>query len=102
MGTYLPRMEYLRYQTHFSERSRSDRIHWSKSGTVGIPSVGDTSPFTVIFIYVRAAGCSVRECSSSVPPTVKVEEVGGFSIVSSTSDLKHTACGLLQHGAPTS
>jgi hypothetical protein len=31
-----------------------------------------------------------------------VEEVGGFSIVSSSSDLKHTACGLLQHGAPTS
>ena len=42
--------------------------------------------------------------NSSGPPQtkVKVEEVGGFSIVSSSSDLKHTACGLLQHGAPTS
>ena len=39
---------YLLYQTHFSERSRSARTHWSKSDTVGIPSVGDTSPFTVI------------------------------------------------------
>ena len=38
-----------RYQTHFSERSRSARNHWSKSDTVGIPSVGDTPPFTVIF-----------------------------------------------------
>ena len=44
--------------------------------------------------------------SSSGPPQTKVkvevEEIGGFSIVSSASDLKHTACGLLQQGAPTS
>ena len=42
--------------------------------------------------------------NSSGPPQtkVKVEEVGGFSIVSAASDLSHTACGLLQHGAPTS
>jgi hypothetical protein len=40
--------------------------------------------------------------ATSVPPHVKVEEIGGFSIVSSASDLKHTACGLLQHGPPTS
>ena len=44
--------------------------------------------------------------SSSGPPQTKVkvevEEIGGFSIVSSASDLKHTACGLVQHGAPTS
>ena len=33
---------------------------------------------------------------------VEVEEIGGFSIMSSASDLKHTACGLVQHGAPTS
>ena len=43
---------------------------------------------------------------SSGPPQTKikveVEEIGGFSIMSSESDLKHTACGLLQHGAPTS
>ena len=33
---------------------------------------------------------------------VEVEEIGGFSIMSSASNLKHTACGLVQHGAPTS
>ena len=41
-------MEYLRYQTQDSGSSRSARIHWSKSDTVGIPSVGDTYPFTVV------------------------------------------------------
>ena len=41
--------------------------------------------------------------SSGPPQTkIKVEEVGGFSIVSSASDLKHTDCGLLQHGPPPS
>ena len=34
--------------TQISERSRSVRIHWSKSDTVGIPSVGDTSTITVV------------------------------------------------------
>ena len=33
---------------------------------------------------------------------IKVEEIGGFSIVSSAYDLKHTACGLLSQGPPTS
>ena len=42
-------MEYLRYQTQIYECLRSVRIHWSKSDTVGIPSVGDTSPFTVVY-----------------------------------------------------
>jgi hypothetical protein len=41
--------------------------------------------------------------SSGPPQTkVKVEEVGGFSIVSAASDLSHTACGLVQQGPPTS
>ena len=31
-----------------SGSSRGARIHWSKSDTVGIPSVGDTFPFTVV------------------------------------------------------
>ena len=57
-GYYLPRIEYLRYQTHFSARSRSERIHWSKSDTVGIPPVGDTSPFTVI------SSTTLRTCRS--------------------------------------
>ena len=33
---------------------------------------------------------------------VEVEEVGGFSIMSSASDLSHTACGLVTRGPPTS
>ena len=33
---------------------------------------------------------------------VKVENVGGFSIVSAATDLKHTACGLLSQGPTTS
>ena len=39
---------------------------------------------------------------ASAAAEMEVEEIGGFSIVSSASDLKHTACGLLQQGAPTS
>ena len=35
----------LLYPIHFSERSP---IHWSKWDTAGIPSVGDTSSFTVV------------------------------------------------------
>ena len=48
MGTWGSVGDSLLYQTHFSERSRSVRTHWSKSGTIGSSSVGDTSPFTVI------------------------------------------------------
>jgi hypothetical protein len=41
--------------------------------------------------------------SSGPPPTkIKVEMIGGFSIMSAASDLKHTACGLARQGAPTS
>ena len=44
------------------------------------------------------------ESSSRGPKPVKieVEEVGGFSIVSASRDLAHTACGLLKHGPSTS
>jgi hypothetical protein len=50
------------WNTYFSERSRSERIHWSKSATVGIPSVGDTSPFTVI---------SSRTCQRVFGPRIR-------------------------------
>ena len=42
--------------------------------------------------------------SSSGPPQTKVnvEMVDDFLIVSADSDLTNTACGLIQHGAPTS
>jgi hypothetical protein len=33
---------------------------------------------------------------------VEVDEIDDFSIMSAASDLNHTACGLVQHGAPTS
>ena len=47
MRTYLHGWN-LQYETQDFERYRSEMILWSKSGTVGIPSVGDTFPFTFV------------------------------------------------------
>jgi hypothetical protein len=67
-------------------KKRDDRSGDSSSSSSSSSSSGDAPSLS----------------ATSVPPQVKVEEIGGFSIVSSASDLKHTACGLLQHGPPTS
>ena len=72
MGTWGSVGDSLLFETHFSERSRSERIHWSKSDTVGIPSVGDTSPFTVVYPTCKYVLLGVRSANpvSSIKLTV--------------------------------